>query len=253
MVILKNGTVLSGRVWRETGWVAIESETGILRLPARRVIAITTDAAGPRQEKQQVAAAPQPEPAPGPEAQPSAPAPAATGAAGRRPSAREVLNSRMTVDFEGVPVYELLSFVQLSTDVNMAVATQVREDTRPVTVHLREVPVSTILEIALDSLGFGYEVYAGDVIYVRDKAATRAPMRIYDVRDLLVDWGDADIGDDDDDDDDDDSSDARDDDDDDDDGARSQVARARELVDLIKLATGRSRWRQETQVAEPAW
>ena len=258
-IVLRDGSVLRGTVWRERGWAAVQSESGILRLPLWRVamVAAGPAEAGARQEQPQPAperpqagAKPAPAGQPGPEPAGNEPLPARSGP----PRALHVLDTRFSVDFEGVPVYQVLEFIRETTGVNMAVDAAVREDQRPVTLHLHEVKIGIVLKLALEGLDFSYTVEPGQIIYVRDESHPPMTMRVYDVRDLLLDVGDVyQRGDDDDDD-------GDDDDDDDDDSAEddssrrrlSTYARAEELIELIKLSCSRkAQWEVEPVVNEP--
>jgi len=250
-VVLGDGTVLEGDVSREADWVAIRSETGTLRLPVRRVAVLQADSQdrAPQVEPPRAAAAAPEADAGGEEAQADGVGRAPGRSSSRPPRAAAVLESKMDVDFDGVSVYEVVSFVQINSGVNMAVANVVREDRRPVTLHLKNVPVATILELALEPLGFGYTVKPGDIIDVRGSSAGAISLRIYNVRDLLLDVGDRrGRGDDDDDDDDNASNDNA---DDDVDRAGGTYARARELADLIRMACGSGTWQQGGRIA--AW
>jgi len=259
LVVLKDGTLLEGRVTNRAAWITIEFPEGILRVPMRRVFAVHI--AEPERAAKQVSA-------------PAAPTAPNAGSAAedaakedrdetpdaqprretkRPPRVADVLKSRMDVNFDGVSAFEAVTFIQQSTGVNMAISGNVRADRRPVTLHVDGVRVSVILDLVLKPLGMGYKIEPGEIIHVTDRPIALRTVRIYDVRDLIINKGDVTGGDDDDDDDDNSTSQNDDDDDDDEETTGGMYARSRELRELIMLACCPEAWQAETRNGGANW
>jgi len=100
----------------------------------------------------------------------------------------------MSVDFDGVPLHDALEYVREVTGVNMALSSEVRADTEPVHLRLKQVRLETILELILEPRGFSYTVRPGEVLYVRAGAAGDLVPRVYEVTDLLVSTEDRGLG-----------------------------------------------------------
>jgi hypothetical protein len=190
-VVLTDGARLAGRVSRNGREVTIRSGSGTLALPLWRVARIEPDSAGvatqgPGAAPAAEAAAAAPEAHQPAEAVPARPGP---------PAVADVLKRRIDIDFQDAPLADVLKFVREVTDVNMAVAPEVRADLAPVTLRLRNMPVETILDLILEPRGYGYSVRPGEVIYVRAAPGERDyVLWIYDVRDLLVSTQDRGVG-----------------------------------------------------------
>jgi hypothetical protein len=114
------------------------------------------------------------------------------GAAPQQPRPMEwLLDQRMDADFEETPLNDVLKFIDDSTGMQFYVKRKqldeagVTPDT-PITKHLRQVKVSTLLDLTLEELGLVY--YEKDnliVITTPEDAESRLEIRVYDCRDLL--------------------------------------------------------------------
>lgn len=186
-VVLRDGTRLSGDVRVGRDRVTVRSRNGILTLPSWRVVQVM----GPQE-----AAVPQPAPqavsppAVGSEVPKAVAAPGPTpGPAARRPgppAVAEVLARNMTVNFDGVPVQEVMEYIRELTGVNMALAADVRTAPVPVYLNVRDVPLSTILEEALEPNDLACTIRPGEILYVGRRGTLKPAMRIYQATDLLL-------------------------------------------------------------------
>ncbi|MFO7957954.1 MAG: STN domain-containing protein [Candidatus Brocadiia bacterium] len=114
----------------------------------------------------------------------------------RRPPAEpeatvaEVLERRIDVDFDGIPLSDMLSYIQEVTGVNMVVSNEVRRSPEPVYLRMRNVSVETVLELALEPHGFDYAVRPGQILFVGEEGEVHKHVfRVYPVTDLLLNRG----------------------------------------------------------------
>ncbi len=193
-VVLKDGTRIEGRADVDARYVTVRSGGGILTLPRWRVSRVEPDREDDSAPAARAQAAPPAGEAPGPLQAVAAPKPEAAPPA-RAPGAprvEDVLDRPVEVDFAGAPVIDILTYLQDVTGVNMLIGPAVDEDDRELHVHLHDMPLRLVLEHVLEPLGFGYSVRAGNLLYVDTRsAAARYEVRVYPVRDLLRNMGDA--------------------------------------------------------------
>lgn len=183
-VFLTDGTELTGEVQTAHRQVTVRTEDGVLTLPAWRVARVESPggAAAPSGPPQREAA-----PAAGGEGavaeRPVQPAAAGTGGP---PRVQDVLASRMSVDFDGVPLHDALAYIHEVTGVNMALSSDVGADTAPIYLHVKQVRLETILELVLKPRGFVCSVRPGEILYVSIGPAGDLVPRVYEVTDLLL-------------------------------------------------------------------
>lgn len=114
----------------------------------------------------------------------------------RRPTAgpevtvAHVLERRIDVDFDGVPLSDMLSYIREITGVNMVVSNDVRMSADPVYLRMRNATVETVLELALEPRGFDYAVRPGQILFVGEEGEVQKHgFRVYPVTDLLLNRG----------------------------------------------------------------
>jgi len=174
-VVLTNGARLTGTVTPARNGVSIQSRSGTLTLPSWRIVQVI----------------------PGPDAAPSgrapeagtpdqAPAPSGRPGPARAPVVAEAMARRITVDFSGASVYEVLDYIRAETGVNMALAPEVRTTQAPVDLSVRDVPLRNVLDVVLEPTDLGYTVRPGEILFVGAHAKQELVTRIYPIGDLLV-------------------------------------------------------------------
>lgn len=179
-VVLLDGARLTGEVEVTRKGVTVRSGDGTLTLPAWRVARVVRAEASSEPAQKPAAEAPAPETAERQE-------PAAREKQDRPPAVARVLKQKLSVDFEGASLEDVLSYIREVTGVNMGLTAEVRADTDPVYLNLTDVTVESILELVLEPRGFGYAVKPGDILYVRKgRLGEDLQVRVYDVRDLLL-------------------------------------------------------------------
>jgi hypothetical protein len=90
------------------------------------------------------------------------------------------------VDFEATAVEDVLLYVRELTGVNMALAPEVRTNTTTVSLHLKDVQIAQVLDLALEPSGLRYTVRPGQILYVYGGGGEEMVLRIYPVADLLL-------------------------------------------------------------------
>lgn len=195
-VVLTDGTRLSGEVTSAPQGVLVRSDGGILKLPAWRVDRVEKGGQLSAMTAPAKTAAPAPAAAPAPQTAPAKAEPAAPAAAagpkpgpetGGPPSVAEALKRKVDADFEGMPLHQVLDYLHELTGVNMVLAQEVRADTEPVYLHLKNVTVKNVLDLALGLRGYSYVVKPGEVIYVRaGLTSADLELRVYNVKDLIL-------------------------------------------------------------------
>ena len=121
---------------------------------------------------------------------PTNPAASAADNKQRRPL-QAMLEQRIDAEFEELPLAETLQFIEDSTGIQFYVKRKMLEEAGlsmdvPVTQHLRQVRVSTLLDLLFEELHLTY--YEKDdliIISTPEDTETRQEVRVYDCRDLL--------------------------------------------------------------------
>jgi hypothetical protein len=196
-VVLGNGARLTGEVRVGRDSVTVRSADGELVLPLWRVLRVEGKSAGsaamPARPAAPTAEAPaESEAAPAVAQEPASPVAAApkptvaSRVSGGPTPVRQALARRIDIDFEGVSVEDVLIYIREVTGVNMAIAPEVRLDTMPVSLHLRNVRIEEILDLVLEPRGLGYSIRPGDILYFHSGATQKMVTRVYPVADLLV-------------------------------------------------------------------
>jgi len=104
-----------------------------------------------------------------------------------RLSPGDLLEQKVSVDFEQTPLYDALQYVRETTGIGMALHSEVVRDVSPVTLHLSEVALSRVLQLMLTARGYRYSVCSDGALYVRrGVASSEYRARIYPVTDLLL-------------------------------------------------------------------
>ncbi len=193
-VTLEDGTTLEGTVTVRGSRVTVETSSGTLTLPASRVASIQSGQSGAEQHNPPRATVQEQQPRAEGRAQPRQTA-GDRGAQQQEESdivrVADVLRRRIDVHFDGVPISEVLSYIQEVTGVNLVMTNTVRQSVEPVYLRLRDAPVETVLEFALEQHGFAYDIRPGEVLFIgEENEVRRYVMRVYPVMDLLVNRGD---------------------------------------------------------------
>jgi hypothetical protein len=177
-VVLTDGGRVSGRVTSTPRSVTVESSGGILTLPAWRVARVEKEGQVVEPTRAPESAAPV-----APASEGAKPAAQKAGAA----SLQEVLNRKIDVDFEGMPLPDALAYVRELTGMNMAISPGVRTATTPVYLHLKGIRVKAVLDLVVEAGNFRYAVRQGDIVWVSEGLPPGAlSSRAYDATDLLL-------------------------------------------------------------------
>lgn len=104
---------------------------------------------------------------------------------------QSMLEQRIDAEFEETPLSDALKFIQDSTGIQFHVKRKMLEEAGlnldiPVTQHLRQVRVSTLLDLMFDELQLTY--YEKDdllIVSTPEEAESHLEVRVYDCRDLL--------------------------------------------------------------------
>jgi hypothetical protein len=124
-------------------------------------------------------------------AEPAAkPAASATDKRQGRPL-QSMLEQRIEAEFEELPLADTLKFIEDSTGIQFYVKRKMLEEAGlsmdvPVTQHLRQVRVSTLLDLMFEELHLTY--YEKDdliIVSTPEEAESHPEVRVYDCRDLL--------------------------------------------------------------------
>jgi hypothetical protein len=202
-VVLDGGALVSGDVKAGSNYVTVTSPSGVLRVPAWRVVRIERAGEGAAEaaeapaepEAAQPAAAAQGEGPAAPAAarttapaaaQPTAPRRAAA-AVRRPPLVADVLAEKVSVDFEGTSLADVLVYIRELTGVNMAIHRDVLLDATPVHITADDISVKVLLDLAFEDRTSGYAALPGNVLYFYGAGGRQVTsMRVYPVGDLLV-------------------------------------------------------------------
>jgi hypothetical protein len=101
------------------------------------------------------------------------------------------LERPLDIDFVDTPLADVVAFLQNISGVNFVLDYRaIPEDAAPVTVKLTQAKLKSALHEILQPFGMGYEVRDG-LIYISSlKKLERYEVRVYDIRDLLVNFED---------------------------------------------------------------
>ncbi|MHC4593281.1 MAG: hypothetical protein ACYS8L_11405 [Planctomycetota bacterium] len=89
--------------------------------------------------------------------------------------------------FDAVPLADALEHIGELADLDVVLGAEIRADPEPVSLHLTEKPVETVLEFLLEPRGYGYTARPSRILYVgRGPVGGEYVVRVYDVRDLLL-------------------------------------------------------------------
>lgn len=186
VVVLDNGTTITGKAQITSRAVRIETHTGVLTVPLWRVVRASAGSVGARSPQ----AAREPETG----ATPPTPAGAKAQAEPKMTAgdgvlrALDALESRISVSFTDVPLAEAITYLQEVTGANVSYRmSDLEADDTPVTLNLRDVKVRQVLDLLLEERGLAWSVRE-DIIRIRPGTESQElTMRVYDVRDLLAD------------------------------------------------------------------
>ena len=105
------------------------------------------------------------------------------------------LERLIEIDFVDTPLPDVIGFFQNVTNVNFVLDYRsMPVESEPVTLKLKDVKLKVALKEILDPLDMDYDV-RGNVIFVSTKKKIQKyVIRVYDVRDLLVNFEDAESG-----------------------------------------------------------
>lgn len=93
------------------------------------------------------------------------------------------LNTIISFEFLDIPLRDVVVFLREKTNVNMIIDAEARD--APITLKLKDIPLRTALRYILPK---GYEyVIEGDIIHIYRQ---KMELRIYDVRDILINLDD---------------------------------------------------------------
>jgi len=177
-VVLTDGARVSGRVTTAPQSVTVESGTGVLTYPAWRVARV-------EKEGQAVRATPARE-STAPVAQALTAAEPVAQKVGAAPLA-ELLNRKVDIDIEGMPLPDALTYIRELTGMNMAVSPAVRTATTQVYLHLKGITVKTALGLIVEAGNVKYAVSPGDIVFVTEILPPGAlGARPYEVTDRLL-------------------------------------------------------------------
>jgi len=105
------------------------------------------------------------------------------------------LERLIEIDFVDTPLPDVIGFFQNVTNVNFVLDYRsMPVESEPVTLKLKDVKLKVALKEILDPLDMDYDV-RGNVIFISTKKKIQKyVVRVYDVRDLLVNFEDAESG-----------------------------------------------------------
>ena len=182
-VILNEGRAIQGEVRLSSDSVMVTTDCGEVTLPSWRVaLVIRGETAG---------RATGPAARQNPYSQP-APAGRNPGPARQAVNVDHILKQTLSVDFDGAPFGDAVSYLQEVTGENFAVDPQLLgPDVEPVTLRLKDVTAAEALDAILEPRGLASRVDAGKIIRIgRPESLKRYVLHSYDVRDLLVNVSD---------------------------------------------------------------
>lgn len=188
-VALKNGVVVTGKARVYGNAVCVENDTGVLTLPLWRVERVSISDGKPEAPQGMV------EQAAGPDAQraggPGGKQGASEDLAARLSSALTVLEKRIDVHLDGVPLADTISYLQEITGANFSYRlSDLEADPTSVTLSLRNVTLRQVLKALLEERGLAWRVHE-NIIRIRPAGELwPTTVRVYDVRDLLIDSSD---------------------------------------------------------------
>jgi len=105
------------------------------------------------------------------------------------------LDKPVEIDFADTPLPDVVSFIRDVRGINIALdRTALAEDLNPVTLKMKDVPLARALREILDPFEMGYAVEGNVVRIAKKSKLEKYELRVYDVRDLLLNFEDADSG-----------------------------------------------------------
>lgn len=204
-VVMTSGARLEGEVLLLDRDVQVETAHGTLVVSMDAVASVTVDG---RTEVFREVEEPAPDPQvavddaqePPAEAVEAAPTEVAeepnavSAAAPQQPGPRtlqERLERRISVDFQDQPLKDVLDYLRETEGVSFAYRPSDLEfDSLPVNLTLHDVPLATVLDLALEGRGLAWQARDGYVRILAQRAARRLEPKVYDVRDLLAQTAD---------------------------------------------------------------
>lgn len=205
VVVLKSGARITGKARVLADGVRIETQDGTLTLSSPLVARVVTGArpeptgqscVGLSKARSVRTAAPSTTPR-RPVSRPTSSTPASRPAAPERknrtplrtrssvPSARQVLETVVSVDFDGVRMQEAISYLQELTGGNFSYKlSELEAVPHPVTVHLKNMTVRQVLDVLVEGADLLWYARGGIIRIRRGIPASRVEARVYDVGDL---------------------------------------------------------------------
>jgi len=178
-IVTRSGTHIKGQVTSGGDRVTIKTEDGTLTLPASRVtrvvhMAVPVDFSGRPQASRTRAI------------QANGGGVGLKGQAGSA-ALQAALERHIAVRFDETPLVDVLSYLQEIAGINFVYnAAEVQSANVLVTLHLENVTVRQVLDLAVGGSTLGWTVASGNVIRLGPhESIERYIVRTYDVRDLL--------------------------------------------------------------------
>lgn len=105
----------------------------------------------------------------------------------QEPGAGKLDTMRIGVDFENAALREVVEYLREATGLNFMIHPRVGDPEAPVTLHLKNVRVRSVLRVILKPLGLGAVAREGMIVILPQEEIRPANVtRVYDVRDLFV-------------------------------------------------------------------
>lgn len=100
--------------------------------------------------------------------------------------------TRLTMDFEGAPLEDVIEYVRQATSVNLVVDPEVLRERSPeelrVSLKVRDLPARNVLSLVLDMSRLAWDVQNGVLLVTtEDRRILRPYSHVYDIRDLMFD------------------------------------------------------------------
>jgi len=173
-VVTASGARISGTVRIKGQTVEIDTEDGTLSLSRSRVLSVIS-------QGKTVARATPGGSNPGHAREAAAPE-------ARAASVQAVLAKRISVRFDETPLADVLAYLTEITEANFVYnVADVQGANVLITMHLDDVTVRQVLDLALDNSNLGWTIVSEGIIRLGPRESVeRIIVRTYDVRDLLV-------------------------------------------------------------------
>jgi len=180
MVIMKSGARVSGDVSTDGKTVRVTNPDGVLNIDSSLVArVIRTREAAPVSRP--------------PQARTTAPADKAAsvvpdGAGASSPDLQALLDRKMSVAFDDTPIAGILEYLQEVTGASFSYRrADLDRDPTGVTMHINDVTMRQVIELALEGRDLGWDVRSGIIrIRPKEELASGQPIHVYDIRDCLV-------------------------------------------------------------------